>query len=59
MLWLKYDLDNRSDTAQSLFSLINCELCNKNIMLHNKLIYTGRRQLDSLIEQLHLNIYAS
>ena len=56
LLWLQYDLDNRFDNALSLFSLINCRLCNKNIMLDNKLINTGNCKLDQIIQQLHINI---
>ena len=40
VLWLKYDLDNRFDNAQSLFSLIDCRICKTNIILDNKLIET-------------------
>ena len=56
LLWLTYDLDSRFDNARSLFSLINCRLCNKNIMLDNKLINTGNCKLDLIIQQLHINI---
>ena len=56
VLWLQYDLDSRLDNAKSLFSLINCRLFNKNIMLDNKLINTGNCKLDLIIQQLHINI---
>ena len=56
LLWLQYDLDSRFDNAQSLFSLIDCRLCNKNIMLDNKLINTGNCKLDLIIQKLHINI---
>ena len=56
VLWLTYDLDSRFDNAKSLFSLINCRVCNKNIMLKNKLINTGNCKLDLIIQQLHINI---
>ena len=56
MLWLTYDLDSRFDNAISLFSLINCRVCDKNIMLDNKVINTGNCKLDIIIQQLHINI---
>ena len=56
VLWLTYDLDSRFDNAISLFSLINCRVCDKNIMLDNKLINTGNCKLDLIIQQLHINI---
>ena len=56
VLWLTYDLDSRFDNAKSLFSLINCRVCNKNRMLDNKLINTGNCKLDLIIQQLHIKI---
>ena len=56
VLWLTYDLDSRFDNAKSLFSLINCRVCDKNMMLDNKLINTGNCKLDLIIQQLHINI---
>ena len=56
VLWLTYDLDSRFDNAISLFSLINCRVCDKNIMLDNKVINTGNCKLDLIIQQLHINI---
>ena len=56
VLWLTYDLDSRIDNATSLFSLINCRVCDKNMMLDNKLINTGNCKLDLIIQQLHINI---
>ena len=56
VLWLTYDLDSRFDNAKSLFSLVNCRVCDKNIMLDNKVINTGNYKLDLIIQQLHINI---
>ena len=56
MLWLRYDLDSRFYNAKSLFSLINCRFCDKNIMLDNKLINTGNCKLDIIIQKLHIHI---
>ena len=56
VLWLTYDLDSRFDNAKSLFSLVNCRVCDKNIMLDNKVINTGNCKLDLIIQQLHINI---
>ena len=56
VLWLTYDLDSRFDNAKSLFSLINCRVCDTNIMLDNKVINTGNCKLDLIIQQLHINI---
>ena len=55
VLWLTYDLDSIIDNATSLFSLINCIVCDKNMMLDNKLINTGNCKLDLIIQQLHIN----
>ena len=55
-LWLKYDLKHRLDNAQSLFSLINCGSCSKDIMLEYIPIDTGNCKLNEIIEQIHLNI---
>ena len=56
VLWLKFDVDNRFDNAQLLFSLINYRLCNNMIMLDNDDIDTGNCNLDNMIHQLHINI---
>ena len=56
VLWLTYDLDSIFYTAKSLFSLINCRVCDTNIMLDIKLINTGNCKLDLIIQQLHINI---
>ena len=56
VLWLKYDIDNRLDNSQSLFSLINCRLCNKYNMSENKIIDTGNCTLDLIIQKVHILI---
>ena len=56
VLWIKNDIDSRIDNTKSLFSLIDYRLCNKNIMLENKLIDTGNSKLDVLIQKLYILI---